>query len=281
VRYQQLDELQISRIGLGSVQFGIDYGINNVTGQVQYDDILEILSLASERGINFIDTSRYYGSSEENLGRALGELGLADQFTVCTKLDLPKEYQDFSEDTLLGAVSDCLEKSRETLRLEQLPIYLLHTGEYMKVSGGVIWDYLKEKRDEGVIRHLGASIASGPGEAGEVLDDPAVEAIQIPFNLFDQRWYKDGILKKAAGKGIAVFNRSTFLQGLLVMDSSEALLKLPEAAPFLEKLESFIEEYGYERKELIVKYVLAEASICSTIVGVDSLAQIDLQRYGV
>ncbi len=275
MRYQPLKELQISRIGLGTVQFGIDYGINNAAGQVQYQDILEILSLASEKGINFIDTSRYYGSSEENLGKALEELGLADRFIVSTKLDLPKNYREFSEEMLLEAVSDCLEKSRETLRLEQLPVYLLHTGDYMKVSGGVIWDYLKEKREEGVIGHLGVSISSGPGEAGEVLDDPAVEAIKIPYNLFDQRWQKEGILEKAAGKDVAVFNRSTYLQGLLVMDSSEAAEKLPGAVLFLEKLEGFIEEHGYNRKELVVKYVLAEDSICSTIIGVDSPAQLD------
>jgi len=275
MRYQQLSELQISRIGLGTVQFGIDYGINNATGQVQYQDILEILSLASERGINFIDTSRYYGSSEENLGKALEELGLEDQFTVCTKLDLPKNYRELTEQALLQEVSDCLDKSRESLRLEQLPVYLLHTGEYMKISGGVIWDFLKEKRDEGVIGHLGASIASGPGEAEEVLGDPAVEAIQIPYNLFDQRWHKEGIFETAAEKGVAVFNRSTYLQGLLVMKSSEAVERLPEAVPFLEKLEGFVEEHGYDRKELVMKYVLAEASICSTIVGVDSLAQLD------
>jgi len=275
VRYQQFKELLISRIGLGTVQFGIDYGINNAAGQVRYQDILEILSLASEKGINFIDTSRYYGSSEENLGKALDELGLADSFIVCTKLDLPGNYSELTEESLLQEVSDCLNKSRETLRLDKLPVYLLHRADYMKVSGGILWDFLKEKRAEGLIGHLGVSIGSGPEEAGEVLGDTAVEAIQIPYNLFDQRWQKEGILKKAAEKEVAVFNRSTYLQGLLLMDSSEAALKLPAAVPFLERLEGFIREYGYNRKELAMKYVFSENSICSSIIGVDSLDQLD------
>ncbi len=275
VRYQQLKELQISRIGLGTVQFGIDYGINNATGQVKYQDILEILSLASEKGINFIDTSRYYGSSEENLGKALSELGLADQFIVCTKLDLPKNYRELAEENLLQEVSDCLEKSCETLRLEKLPVYLLHNADYMKVSGGVVWDYLKEKKEEGVIGHLGVSIASGPGEAGEVLDSPAVEAIQIPFNIFDQRWHKEGVLGKAAERGVAVFNRSTYLQGLLVMDSSDAAERLPGAVHFLEKLEGFIRDNRSDRRKMVVNYVFSETMIASTIIGIDSLQQLE------
>ncbi|MCK5735742.1 MAG: aldo/keto reductase [Spirochaetaceae bacterium] len=274
MKYQQLKDLQISRIGLGSVQFGVDYGINNATGQVKYNEILEILSLASEKGINFIDTSRYYGSSEETLGRALDELGLADSFTVCTKLDLPKDYKDFSEEVLLQAVSDSMEQSREALRLEKLPVYLLHTGDYMKVKGGVIWDYLKEKKNEGILGSLGVSISSGPGEANEVLEDPAVEAIQIPYNIFDQRWHREKILEKAANKGVAVFNRSTYLQGLLVMESSQAATRLPLAVSYLETLEKFITDNNYDRKKMIVKFVFSEASISSTIVGVDSLEQL-------
>lgn len=275
MKYRQLKELQISRIGLGTVQFGIDYGINNALGKVQYDDILEILSLASEKGINFIDTSRYYGCSEENLGRALSELKLTEHYTVCTKLDLPENFREFSEKVLLQEVSDCLEKSCETLRLERLPVYLLHTPVYMKVSGGAVWDYLKEKKKEGVLGHLGVSIASGPGEAEEVLDDSAVEAIQIPFNVFDQRWHEKGILEKAAEKGVAVFNRSTYLQGLLVMDSSDAATRLPASVSFLQKLEAFVREYGYDRKKTVVNYVFSEDLIASTIIGVDSPGQLE------
>lgn len=274
MKYRQLKELQISRIALGSVQFGIDYGINNATGQVKYGDILEILSLASEKGINFIDTSRYYGSSEENLGKALAELNLSSAFTVCTKLDLPRNYRELDEGDLLNEVSDSLEKSREALKLEKLPFYLLHNVDYMKISGGVIWDFLKEKQSDGILGHLGVSIAGGPGEADEVLDDSAVEAIQIPFNIFDQRWRREGILDKADEKGVAVFNRSTYLQGLLVMDPSEAGRKLAAAVPFLERLDGFVREQGYDRKKLVVKYALSEASISSTIIGIDSLEQL-------
>ncbi len=274
MKYSPLKELQISRIGLGAVQFGVDYGINNLTGKVGYEEILQILSLAHEKGINFIDTSRNYGSSEENLGRALKELNLVDSFTVCTKLDLPQNYADLSEKELLQTASDCIEKSSEMLGLETLPVYLLHTYDYKKYLDGRLWDFLVEKKKNGAISYLGVSITS-PQAALESLEDPDVDAIQIPYNLFDHRWHREGILKKAVEKGVAVFNRSTYLQGLLVMERKNAAEKLPAAVPYLERLKGFIEKKGLNQKELIVSYVFSEPSISSTVVGVDSLKQLE------
>ncbi|RKX78510.1 MAG: hypothetical protein DRP49_00685 [Spirochaetes bacterium] len=274
MKYSPLKELQISRIGLGAVQFGIDYGINNSTGQVSYEDILQILSFAHDKGVNFIDTSRYYGSSEENLGRALKELNLVDAFTVCTKLDLPKNYVELPEKALLQTASDCLEKSSEMLGLETLPVYLLHTYDYKKHLDGILWDFLVEKKQNGAIGHLGVSIANGPQEALESLEDPDVDVIQIPYNLFDHRWHKEGILEKAVEKGVAVFNRSTYLQGLLVMGKEKAAEKLPSAVPYLERLKGFVDKKGLNKKELIASYVFSEPSITSTVVGVDSLKQL-------
>lgn len=275
MEYHSLGVYNISRIGLGTVQFGIDYGINNSSGQVTYNEIVEILYLAQEKGINFIDTSRAYGSSEERIGRALKEIGITDPFIICTKLDLPDNFRELSETGLLSAASDCLEKSREMLGLDRLPVYLLHKPEYRSHMDGVVWEFLKDKKKEGVIGHLGISIVRGPEEAVECLKDPAVEAIQIPYNLFDDRWYRAGILEEADRKGVVVFNRSTYLQGLLLMDLRDVTVKFPKALPYIRSLERFIKEKDYDRKKLIFKYVLSTPSICSTIIGIDSLKQLE------
>ncbi len=272
MEYTELKKLKISRFGLGTVQFGFDYGINNDSGQVPYSEIVKIFTHAEENGINFIDTSRVYGTSEEMIGKVLKELGTADKFILCTKLDLPAGYEELSEAAVLQAAGESMEKSREMLMLEKLPVYLLHNPDYMKHSGGIIWEFVKEQKAKGVIEHLGVSIGVGPEEAMECLEHPEVDAIQIPFNLFDSRWEK--VLEVTSARGIAVFNRSTYLQGLLLMEPDAVQKRLPRALDYSRTLDKITKQAGVDKKRAAIKYVFSEKRIASTIVGVDSFNQL-------
>ena len=60
-----------ARLGLGTVQFGLDYGITNTAGQCPRDEVAGILALAADRGIRLLDTAATYGTSEEVLGAVL------------------------------------------------------------------------------------------------------------------------------------------------------------------------------------------------------------------
>jgi len=57
-----------SKIVLGTVQFGLDYGINNIHGQVSEDESFSILKFAWEHGIDTLDTAHSYGNSEKVIG---------------------------------------------------------------------------------------------------------------------------------------------------------------------------------------------------------------------
>src|SRR6201994_1527154 len=72
----------VTRIGLGTVQFGTDYGISNTAGQVPASEVSLILASARRAGIGVIDTAASYGSAEEAIGRALRD---ADRFRIVTK----------------------------------------------------------------------------------------------------------------------------------------------------------------------------------------------------
>ncbi|MGP1664729.1 MAG: aldo/keto reductase, partial [Rhodanobacter sp.] len=69
------------KLALGTVQFGLPYGIANPGGQIGRDDAGQILALARESGIDTLDTAIAYGDSEACLG-AVGTKG----FRVITKL---------------------------------------------------------------------------------------------------------------------------------------------------------------------------------------------------
>ena len=130
MEYKSIKDYKISKMGMGTVQFGIDYGINNERGKVPYTEILKIFELAIKKEINFIDTSRLYGSSEKNIGKALKELHAHKYFVICTKLDISSNYYEKSDRLVIEEVKQALHTSLYSLGLDIIPIYLLHTPEH-------------------------------------------------------------------------------------------------------------------------------------------------------
>ena len=59
------------KLGLGTVQFGTDYGISNKLGQTSADEVRKILEFAAGHGIRYLDTAPAYGTSEAVLGENL------------------------------------------------------------------------------------------------------------------------------------------------------------------------------------------------------------------
>lgn len=259
-----------SRLGLGTVQFGQAYGINNTTGQVSFKEVCEILNLAHAYGITFLDTSRNYGNSEEVIGRAVREV--EKDFTICTKLDLPSNFRDLDDRSLIEEIDASVNGSLDALGLDAVPLYLLHNFDYYTWKDHLIWQVVQERRDQGLIQKLGISIGNGPHEAIEALDDKDVTALQIPYNILDQRWKQAGFFEKK--NNVTVITRSAYLQGLLLMDPKKAAEKVKDAVPFLKRFHELAESWDMSIKELAFSYVLGSSEVDVTIVGVDALSQL-------
>jgi aryl-alcohol dehydrogenase-like predicted oxidoreductase len=81
------------RLALGTVQFGLDYGVANTAGQVAPAEVASILALAQQMGIGTLDTAINYGQSES----VLGQCGIAE-WQVVTKLPaLPEAVGDVAD----------------------------------------------------------------------------------------------------------------------------------------------------------------------------------------
>ena len=181
---------EVSRLGIGTVQFGLPYGIANKTGQVDYDEVCSILESSVEKGITLLDTSRFYGTSEEILGKAIKELGAEKHFVISTKLDLEKGFEQRQEEELVREAEDSLMKSLEAIGIDSVPFYLLHTERYLSLPG--ILEFVVEQKSKGLVKHIGVSVEKGPEGAFECLRHSEVEVLQIAFNAVDGRWRKQG-----------------------------------------------------------------------------------------
>lgn len=255
---------------LGTVQFGMPYGIANQTGQPDYRGIVAIIDAAIAGGVNCFDTAAAYGQSEEILGQAMKDLGIADQVAVVTKIKAltPEELESPQRagSTIRASVEDSLQK----LQLECLPIVLFHRehdGEFLGV--------LEQLRDQGKLRHFGVSCSNVPGGAAEFVSGGRVSALQIPANIVDHRHFQSGILQESSVRNVAIFVRSIYLQGLLTMAEERVPDRLLGILPERRRLSSIAEASGLSLTELALRYMLSLPGITSVLTGVETKEQVE------
>jgi aryl-alcohol dehydrogenase-like predicted oxidoreductase len=259
-------EFELSQLMLGTVQFGLNYGIANTTGQPSYETARDILACAVEGGVNCLDTAAIYGSSEEVLGRALHELGVAEKMVVVSKIvPLAEDYSSAAEVDLL--VEESVVTSLKRLKLERLPMCLFHREENFRYV-----DSLLKLRDKGLIGHVGCSVMS-PAASLEIVRSGQAEAVQVPTSVLDRRFTDTGVFREAKSRGMGVFVRSVYLQGLVLMEEDRVLPELAEVKPVLRRLRELAAEAGMTLTQLAARYVLGLEGQTCTVVGVETVEQ--------
>lgn len=244
--------MKINKLALGTVQFGLDYGIANKRGKTPFREIKSILELCRNNGISLLDTASAYGDAEHLMGVA----GIAD-FKVVSKF-LPNSGKDALEKQLAATLLN--------LKTEQLYGYLAHRPvELLKQPWE--WTLLQEKKASGTIQKLGFSLEK-PTDLHALLDNDLIpDLIQVPYNYLDRRFEADlEILKK---EGIEIHARSSFLQGLLFMDPQQLSSFFEPIKPVLADLKKTPNLIGE-----LLNFVIASGLVDRVIIGVESLAQL-------
>lgn len=258
--------LTISRLTLGTVQFGLDYGIANKLGQPSYETARDIIACAYEAGVNCLDTAAAYGTSEEVIGKALGELGIADKVIIATKIHHLEPGVSASEAD--AAVEQCVTMSLRRLQLEVLPICMFHIeSNFLEYS-----DSLVKTQARGLIKHIGSSTMT-PEATLKIAGCGVAEAVQIPTSILDRRFVASGLLDRAADRSVAVFVRSIYLQGLLLMPEQDIHPQIADVIPVRRNLTALAHNSGISLTELAIRYLLGIHGIASLVVGVDTVGQ--------
>lgn len=259
-------DYELSRLMLGTVQFGLNYGIANKAGQPSLARVRDILMCAYEGGVNALDTAAGYGESEEVLGKALRELKITDKMVIETKVThLAPEYS--SAKAVDEVVEESVVRSLKRLGLERLPICLFHAEDNFHYI-----ESLLKLKDKGLVEHVGSSVMT-MAATRKILESGYAQAVQVPANVLDHRFIDAGIFSLAKKIGAAVFVRSIYLQGLILMPENEILPELRDVIPVRGKLESLAAEAGMSLAELAVRYVLTIDGAGCVLVGVDTVEQ--------
>lgn len=192
---------------LGTVQFGMPYGIHNKKPPQQNESI-EMLSYAVENGITTIDTAQAYGQAEEVVGAFVHTTSVPrNRLEIITKL-LPNILDNVLPTDYEKIVLKNLEGSLARLQTDYVDGYLLHSSRY--AFQPAILDSLAKMKQHGVVKKVGISVYD-PEEARAAIESGIVDMMQVPFNLFDQRMQQAGILHYAYEKNVEIHLRSAFL----------------------------------------------------------------------
>ena len=188
---------------LGTVQFGMTYGITNHFGQVTEDEVKKILKLAASSGIEFLDTAQSYGTSELVLGRCWPS---HYPKRLISKLS-PGGNPDHWENRLF--------ESLELTKSNKLDSFLLHSPkDLLGHDGNALLNWLESLRTRKLVDRIGVSIYSAADLDNLPLE--RLQLIQLPLSIYDQRLLRDGTIKKLTNLGISVHIRSILMQGLLL-----------------------------------------------------------------
>lgn len=260
----------LSRLMLGTVQFGLPYGVANRAGQPAYADVRAIVAAAIAGGVNCFDTAAAYGTSEEVLGRALHELGVADRVTVVTKVRPLTAEEAHDAAAAARAIEESVAESRRRLRLDSLPLVLFH-----READAAHLESLVRLRDRGWLRAVGVSCDNIPGPAAAFAGRPGVAAVQLPANILDWRHRRGDSFAAAADSRVDVFVRSVYLQGLLLMPEGDIPEPLRPVVPVRRALEQLAADAGMSLAELAVRHMLGVPGVTSLVMGVETVAQVE------
>lgn len=200
--------VQVSEIGLGCWQLGgADWG------DVSEEDALAILQAAVDNGVNFFDTADVYG-----LGRSESIIGkfrknCPQKIFVATKVGRFPDPGWDNDNFSFSAFRAHTEASLRRLGVEALDLTQLHCVPTDVLKRGEVFEWLRILRQEGKIKHFGASVES-MDEALFCLKQDGLTSLQIIFNIFRQKPIQT-LFDKAKEKGVALIVRLPLASGLL------------------------------------------------------------------
>jgi aryl-alcohol dehydrogenase-like predicted oxidoreductase len=253
-----------SKIILGTVQFGLKYGVNNSTGLLSATQVFELLETAYDLGIRFLDTAELYGNAHELIGNFHKKNSKGSKFKIITKFPF-----EIKEDSIRTKVSEYL----DLLAINSIDVLMFHSFDSFQSSYKAI-DVLSELKSKGSIKHIGVSVYTN-GQLESLLNEDLITVVQLPFNMLDNINVRGDLLCQLNKKGKIIHSRSAFLQGLFFKNTNDKNRIVQKLKPQLEILNQLTNKSNCSMEELALSYCLAQEDIDNVIVGVDSIFQLN------
>jgi len=260
----------MTRLCLGTVQFGMDYGVQGGK-RPAVEDAVKMLDYATQNGVDAIDTAAAYGTAEEVVGAFLKKKTLPrERVQVISKFGTGI-FEGAAAADYAARLRAAAETSLKRLETDYLDAYICHVPT--AVGDAAIVEAMAALKASGLVRHVGFSVYD-PDQTRTCLKADAVDFIQSPYSFLDRRMATSGALAEAKAKGVDLHTRSAFVQGLMLMDVEKIPEHLAATRPVIRDLEAACAEAGLTRRALALAYVKANPDISHLVFGVDNMEQL-------
>lgn len=203
------------------------------SGEIDVEQVKEMVDLFMAAGLTYFDTAYVYdnGKSEEAAKAALVDRYPRDEFTLATKLNA--RVATSAEDA-----RQQLTTSLERTGAGYFDYYLLHAlgkGNVGKYDEYDLWNFVKEAKEKGLVKHWGFSFHDGPELLDELLTKhPDVEFVQLQINYAD--WDSPSVTSRACYEVARKHNKPVVIMepikgGTLADPPSRVRQLLTEADP--------------------------------------------------
>lgn len=268
---EYFDKTSFSKITLGTVQLSMKYGISSkIKPSIQTTN--EVLVAANQLGINSFDTSPQYGDIERVLGDFFKKKSILKP-TIISKIPSIQFNERPNFDDVYKEVKKHIEKSLKNLKLEKMPVCLIHDPQNMINYDGMVVKALEQLRVEGHIEKIGCSVYT-VNDVQKFLDLKKFQVIEIPVNLFNTKIITDKMFDQLNKNKIIILARSVFLQGLFFLDPHNLPPKVEKAKKYLLELNKISSNFSIPIPQLALSFVNNQKHISSIIIGVENQMQL-------
>lgn len=256
----------MSKLALGTAQFGLKYGVANQKGQIKFSEVDKILKLAKNSNIDLIDTAIIYGNSE----KVIGKTGIND-FKFVTKLPC----LSIDCNNINSWVEKHVQSSLFNLGVSSLYGLLIHkSDDLLGNHGKKLIKALEVLKKDGLVKKIGVSIYD-PSECEKFMQLTRFDIVQAPLNIVDRRLETSGWLSKLYSEEIEIHTRSVFLQGLLLMPRNSIPNIFNRWSRVWDQWTLELERNKLSAVGACLLYPLSFPEINRVIVGVDNSTQLN------
>jgi aryl-alcohol dehydrogenase-like predicted oxidoreductase len=244
----------LSKLIIGTVQFGLNYGITNTNGKTSKEDLDNIFNFCNQSNIKFFDTAQDYGNSENILKEYKNKYS---EMIIITKSKF--KNKDINE-TINSSI----------IKFNKIYYFLLHSfDDYTEQVIDKLIDYKKDNK----ISKIGVSIYN-VAEAKQLLKDNKIDVIQLPFNYLDKQWFDEEFQDLIKKNKVEIHVRSIFLQGILlnpILENKKPINISKEDFNYLNNIIDVISnEFKLSRLELCFAYINSFEWIDKFLIGIDN-----------
>ena len=267
---------KVSRLSLGTVELGLDYGIYlpGESKKPTNSEAIRLLIKAFEYGINFVDTAPVYGASESIIGEALKQW--PEHIYIATKIGNIDASKNMSRQHLQKTIIKSIEKSLKNLKRDTIDLIQIHNATVKDFRESDLLGILVDAQQKGKVRHIGASVYETDA-ALEALDHPEIAALQVAYNLLDQRMAAK-VFKKSQMVDVAIVVRSALLKGALSERYSQLPAHLQKLREAVEKVRKWSIRIDDSLSNTAIRFCLSNNQLATVLLGVCTIEEL---RMGI